>query len=322
MRRVVGWVVGGLGIFALVLAPVLHWYVYPRVQQFPLDQNFTDYASGLGSYLDYSTLSVKSGTMTVCRTAYGDVQAGVQSGAAVWDVVTYIHAPGQKICGGPDQSWNVTNERWAFNRHTVQGENVAGAHPDFTASNSYLVFPFNVDSGTTYQYWDSTAAKPFPAKYDGTEVVEGRTVDKFVSVVPPTKIQSAQPLGFLTGDASAKYDVYYSNDDSVALVDPLTGIVVAGTSHLKLTARLPGSDVDEATVLDVHLTERPDSVKALTDLAVTNGRKLMLISTWLPLACLVLGLVLLALGLWLTLRTPRPPSRHERAAVPSAAPVA
>jgi hypothetical protein len=334
MRRVVGFVLVALGICGIVLAPLLHFVAYPKVQLFPLDQNFTDYASGPGTYLDFTDLKIKGpATLTVCRTATGDVKEGLNktdnpTGAAVWDVVTYIQLPGTKLCGGPDQAYSVTTERWAFDRTTVQGQQFAGVHPNFTKSNAYLVFPFNVDTSKTYSYWDSTAEAAYPAKYEGTEQLLGRTVDKFVSVVPPTPIQLAQPLGSVVGgDPAGKYDVYYANPESVALVDPLTGVVVGGSSHLVLTARLEGQTTDAGTILDVQLKERSDSVQKLTQLAIDNGNKLKLISTVLPLILLVGGIVLLVLGFWLSRpagtaprRLPAPsPDPEPAAAGPGAA---
>ena len=320
MRRVIAYILVGVGVFGIVLAPLMRFVVYPKVQQFPLDQNFTDYASGQGTYLDFTDFKIKGpAELTVCRTAYGDVKAGIDTGAAVWDVVTYIHVPGQIICGGADQAYNITSERWAFNRKTVQAENVAGAHPDFGKTNAYLVFPFNVDTTQTYNYWDATAAAAFPATYKGEETVQGRTLYKFVSVVPPTKVQEGQPLGSVVGgDPNGKYDVYYANPDSVALVDPLTGIIVSGSSHLILTARLQGESTDAGTILDVQLKERADSVKKLTDLAIENGNKLTMISTTIPLVSLIGGLLLVGLGVWLGLGADG--SRPRRHAGGSAAP--
>ncbi len=313
MRRVIGFVLVGLGVCGIALAPLMHFVAFPKVQQFPLDQDFTDYASGPGTYLDFTDLKVKGPVeMTVCRTAYGDVQAGIQTGAAVWDVVTYIHTPGQTFCGGPDQAYNITVERWAFNRKTVQAEQVAGAHPNFGKSNAYLVFPFNADTSQTYSYWDSTAEGAYPARYKGQQVVLGRTVDRWVSVVPPTLVQQGQPLGSVVGgDPNGKYDVYYSNPESVALVDPATGIIVSGSSHLVLTARLQGTTTDAGTILDVQLKERPDSVKKLTDLAIDNGRKLSLVSTVIPLVSLAVGLLLVGLGIWMVVGSDGPRARRR-----------
>jgi hypothetical protein len=311
MRRIIGFVLVGVGVFGIALAPLFHFAVLPKVEQFPLDENFTDYASGQGSYLDFTDLTMKTDqTMTVCRTAIGDVQAGIDANAAVWDVVTYLHTPGQKECGSTDEAWNVTVERWAFNRHTVQSVDVPPVSEKSTVvtdANAYLVFPFNVDSATTYNYWDASAKAAFPAKYDGTEEVDGLTVDKFVSVVPPTQVLTDQPLASVFGnkDTKALYDVYYSNPESVALVDPLTGIVVGGSSHLILTARERGSSTDAGNILDLQLNERADSVKALTDLAVTNGNKLTLIGTTIPIVALVVGLIALVVGIWLVVSAGR-----------------
>ncbi len=307
MRRIFGFVLVAIGVFGIALAPLFHFVVLPKVEQFPLDENFTDYASGQGSYLDFTDLTMKNDAlMTVCRTALGDVSAGEKANAAVWDVVTYLHTPGQKECGSTDAAWNVTVERWAFDRHTVQAVDVSGK-PDFGDANAYLVFPFNVDSGTTYNYWDASAKGAFPAKYDGTQVADGLTVDKFVSVVPPTLVLEGQPLASVFGNknSKAKYDVYYSNPESVALVDPLTGIVVGGSSHLILTAREQGSTTDAGNILDVQLNEREDSVKALTDLAVENGNKLNLIGTTIPIVSLIAGVILLVLGIWLVVSSER-----------------
>jgi hypothetical protein len=322
MRRIIGFVLIGVGVFGIALAPLFHFAVLPRVEQFPLDQNFTDFASGQGSYLDFTDLTMMTDqTMTVCRTAIGDVQAGIDANAAVWDVVTYLtyrNTPDQKDCGSTQEAWNVTAERWGFDRHTVQTVKVTNPDPKkltlVGAANAYLVFPFNVDSATTYNYWDASAKAAFPAKYDGTQEVDGLTVDKFVSVVPPTQVLTDQPLASVFGnkDTKALYDVYYSNPESVALVDPLTGIVVGGSSHLILTAREQGSSTDAGNILDVQLNERADSVKTLTELAVKNGHKLTLIGTTIPIVALVVGLIALVVGIWLVVSAGR--SRGDSAA--------
>ena len=62
MRRVIGLVLIGLGVAALVAAPLLKWYAAPRLLKAPLDQ-FSETVSEASdvTYLDIAALEVKTG---------------------------------------------------------------------------------------------------------------------------------------------------------------------------------------------------------------------------------------------------------------------
>ena len=81
----------GTGVFLLVLAPLLAWYVEPRAERTPI---------------------------TITRRVLGDVAASERSGRAVWDVSTAIDTPDTLTFRDPRRSYQWTLERRVTDRRT------------------------------------------------------------------------------------------------------------------------------------------------------------------------------------------------------------
>jgi hypothetical protein len=89
-------------------------------------------------------------------------------------------------------------------------------------------------------------------------------------------------------------------------VDPKTGAFIDQTATQDVA--LP----DGTKVLDVQVSYTDDTVKNNVDTAKDNGRSLWLVDTLLPIGGVVLGIVLIALGLFLLRRTRRTTSEHSQ----------
>lgn len=294
MKRTAGYLLAAIGVALLVAAPLLRFYSLPQIEKTPLNFYFVEKSTGVGDYLDPGTLHFHHGALFVTRTFKGIPDAGGDT-TATWNVFA-------QTVGSIGNQINITNDRWRFDRHSGESMPLPGTTPQY--SGHWLRFPFNTEK-KTYSYWDPTALKAFPARYVGEKQVLGHTTYEFKSIVPPTKIDSLTVPGSLIGQPNkpaVNVDVYYSNPASVVNVDPRTGTEVTGSSHKVETFRLPGSAQDVATVLDVNLVPTQESAQGLTNKAQDGIKKLNLVGIWLPIACLLLGGLALALAIYLLWR--------------------
>ena len=317
MRRVIGLVLIGLGVAALVAAPLLKWYAAPRLLKAPLDQ-FSETVSEAddATYLDIAALEVKTGRQFVAtRTVRGDVAAG-NSERAVYDVFVKIIDP-EKAGEGEEQLVSANTDRVAFDRSTSEAinccdENLNG-EPTKHEGIEYK-FPFGTEQ-KTYQYFDTSIAAATDMEFVQESELEGLTVYEFEQTIEPTKIAELDVPGDLVGrdEASLTVDRYYSNVRHV-WVEPVSGVIVKGAESQLSTLR--DGDEDLLTITEVDLEFNEATVKAQAAAAEEARSSAAVVTTTGPLVAAVLGLVLLGAGIFLA-RAPRddaPRTRGRRAA--------
>lgn len=302
--RFAGFVLLGQGVLLLALVPLVNFYVLPRVEVVPQDQQVTVVSTGVGSYLDRNSLEMKGPVpLTVTTHVVADVAAGQASGNAVWNVSTVVDSPDSLPLHDPRFSVDWTLEKWVADRHTGLPVHCCGESPVFD-QGYYLKFPFGVQKHD-YQLWNPKAKHAFPVHYTGTINVEGHDFYRFDGTVPPTKIAEHDVPGQLVGLPRDKgmvhVDEYYADSDSQLLVDPRTGVPLGGSQHPHDTLRTPGDDTDRLTVLDSVFTATPDTEHTTLGLIVDNDKKLAVLQDTLPPVGLFGGSALLGLGLLLTL---------------------
>lgn len=297
-RPVAGFIVLGVGVLCLALVPLVHWYVLPRVEVLPLDENATSVSTGRGTYIDQATgKPVGPTTLTVTTHVLGDVAAGEATGYAVWNISTTVDTPDSLRERDPRRSLDWTLERWVGDRRTDQPVACCGASPHFEG-NAYVKFPFNVAKGT-YDFWNPKARQAFPVHYTGTADVGGLRLYRFQGTVPPTKIGSTQVPGTLVGlrsSAMTDVDEWYRDTGTEIDVDPLSGIPVVTVQHTVTTFRLPGSGTDRLTVLAATFTTDRASRDTLVALVKDTDQKLTLVQRTLPMVLLAGGSVLVVVG--------------------------
>jgi Porin PorA len=303
MRRVLGLALAGLGAFFLVLALLLRFYLPGQVLKFPLNEFVVTTLTGRDiSY--FSQKQVKELTGVDARatsTVEGDVAAG-SSSTAVWDSFTAVQ---DATNNAPIQ---YVSQRSAFDRRSGVIVDCCGAYvsvsnvgtADGHQSGQGYVFPIGTQK-QTYQVFDPILLKPEPFRYEGTATVDGLTAYKFVEQVTNQQFASQTVPGNLVG---------FSNQPSVTLpefitetrtdwVDPATGLPLDVAQNETLSLE----DITGATKLILFkgdLTATQQSITNAVNTAKSSHLKIDFFEDIGPLACLLLGVVLLVVGITLT----------------------
>jgi hypothetical protein len=313
MRRGVGLVLLGLGVFLLVLAPLLRWSIAPALAKAPLDQDSeTVSVATNATYLDPGALAVRTGrNLVATRTVHGDVEAG-SADVAVWDVFVKVQDP-DKPGSGEDQLVTATTDRVAFDRRTSEAVDCCGANVNGDESIRHAgieyKFPFNTEK-KTYQYFDTTIGRATDMVFESEESVGGVETYKFVQRIEPSEIARLDVPGALVGSSAGEANVgrFYSNTRTV-FVEPVTGVIVRGEEQQFATLR-DDSGEDKLTITEANLAFNDETVAEQADTAQDGRRQIRLLTTVGPLIALIAGLILVGVGLFLLLRrTPTAPDQ-------------
>lgn len=302
MRRVFGVVLIGLGVFGLLFAGLVRFWVYPNGEKTPLDLDIPIVATGPAQVFDATTGQLQQVELRADRTVKVDSQASDSKNVVVNErlcIVIQRDNPPPCVPATDPRLLTYTTDRVASDRKSAQavndpkyGGNVNG---DTTIKHTGLTYkwPFHVKK-KTYQFFNPDVGVASPATYAGKEKIEGLMLYKFVSVTPTTE-----------ADVFKGVPGYYT-DTRTVWIDPVTGTIVKGNEHQVRQFR--GGSLDGQTAVDLNLTFDQDTVKFQTKKA-KDGRDLIdLVSFWLPLAGLLVGILALAGGVVLLLRRgKRPP---------------
>ncbi|MFG2285537.1 DUF3068 domain-containing protein [Streptomyces sp. NPDC048595] len=300
----------GLGVFLLVLAPLLAWYVEPRAKVTPVDVDATTVFTGTGSYFDTAALRTRDRQkITITRHVLGDVAASERSGRAVWDVSTTVDTPRTLPLKDPRRAFQWTTERWVTDRHTNAPVHCCAEAPTRFDGDAYLKFPFDVQK-KSYRWWDNTLGAAVPLRYAGTRHIQGYEGYRFTGTVPPTRTGSRQVPGRLVGrggQGQIQAEEWYANSGIELVVEQRTGrIIHAAISPLK-TLRAPGSRRDAVVLLHGRqLRFTPATQRAQVRLAKADSDKLALVGRTLPVGAAVAGGVLAVAGAGWVARGRRP----------------
>jgi hypothetical protein len=291
MRRFLGPVLLGAGVFLLVLGALLKFFVADRVIVTPIDQYAQTVSPGPGSYLDPAALQERSADLVAVRTLKADVAASDKN-TAVWDVSVVLST-------GDGTFVRATVDRVATDRRSAEAVNCCGEAVDSVPTRHTGVsykFPFGTEK-RDYAFWDPISKTAPPAKYVSEETVQGLTTYKFIQLIPAMQIQTQEVPGSLVGETapSVQAPVFYT-DTRTVWVEPKTGVIVKGSEQNKTTLR-DSSGQDKATVLQYDLTFDNASQRSQAQLARDNIGKIDLVTIWLPLIGLVVGVLLIVLGL-------------------------
>jgi hypothetical protein len=288
MRRLWGGVLLALGVFLVVLAGLLRFYVADRAIETPIDQYATTVAPGPGTYFDPGSLTEIRADLMATRTVRGDVPASTDT-VGVWDVFVAVET-------GDGVLVRSSLDRVAFDRKTAESVDCCGAAVDGEQARHEGVsykFPFGTEK-QTYSFWDVNSRRAYPARYVSEEQVQDLTVYKFIQQIPAQRIRTAEVPGSVVGEraATVQAPVFYQNTRTV-WVEPKSGVIVKGNEQTRTTLR-NSQDQDRVVVLEADLTFDDDTQRQQADLARDGMGKIDLIRLWLPLAALLLGLILLA----------------------------
>lgn len=322
MRRIIGFVLIGLGVFAVALGLMLRLYAYPRLAKAPLDPKAVSVATGDGItalvILDNGGVPqpkiLSNLSLTATRTVIGDLsQPEVTDGGNVASWIETVQTV--------DQDGNLvkaTERQLCLDRHTneavdaCQDRHVIAntdpetyqkiTEPSVVQPGVSLKFPFDTEK-RGYPFYDLTVRSAPDAKFDGEEEIDGLNTYRFIQDIPPTKIEPRKVPGNLVGKPEVPLvdaDLYYQNKRTI-WVEPATGQVIKGqeVQHQELVQQ--GQSPGQGTVvLDGTLTFNDETVAKNVNDAKENRGKLWLL-TVLPIILWIAGTLLIIAGIALLL---------------------
>ena len=314
MRRRASLVLLAFAVFFAALAPLLRWYAFPRLAKIPPSQyQETVLEAKPATLLDYSTLKAKKvDKITIVQTLKGNVEESekIERSAGrdvvVWDALSYVQGPDGKMV-------SKIPERYIFDAHTQEPVHATGEMVDgdpVKRAGIEFKFPFLTEK-RDYEYFDAQARTSAPIHYKGTQTFRGVDVYYFEQTIPWTKVPfpKTMPVQGITPASIAKTGTtrWYTTVRKF-WVEPLTGAPVYGeelhTEELRGGTLLGGRD--KVTVFAGDVKMREDYIRHTVDLVKSNRTLVLLMTSYLPWGFLTLGLLLLALSLWLEARSRRP----------------
>jgi uncharacterized membrane protein len=292
MRRGIGIVLVGLGVFLVVIGALLRFSVVPAVAKAPLSPGEdtggvtqTDQTGVASKLFDPATLTERIDVpLTVTRFTRGDVPASQTDEAKAADLAVYDTF--QRVEDNAGVVVLADTARFAFNRVTSEMSNCCGANVNGENVELSGVVPLKFPMFTqqqTYPYFDTSLNKGVDAVFQGEETLEGLPVYKFVVTVEPTQ----------TGTIVAPR--YYSNILTL-WVEPNTGAIVKGESDQLQTLRGPSNEV-EVIVIDAVIGTTPAQVASGVEYAKSQAALLALLNNTAPLIAVILGVILLVVGI-------------------------
>ncbi|MFF3340102.1 DUF3068 domain-containing protein [Streptomyces flavidovirens] len=307
----------GAGVFLLVLAPMLAWYVEPRAKRTPVDVDVTTVFTGKGSYFDTTEIrTVSDRKLTITRQIRGDVADSEKSGRAVWDVSTSVDTDATLPAADTHNSLQWTLERWVTDRRTNEPVHCCGEKPAFDGE-AYLKFPFDVQK-RSYRWWDNTLGSTVRLRFAGTRKIQGYEGYRFTGAVEPARTGTRLVPGRLVGlpeRGQVLAEEWYANHGIELVVDRRTGRIVNAVIGPRKTLRAPGGKRDKVVLLDSRRLEfTPSTQRAQVALASSDSKRLKLVGETLPMGGGGAGALLAAAGAVFVVRGrkgPRPSSHCD-----------
>ncbi|MEV7002621.1 DUF3068 domain-containing protein [Streptomyces sp. NPDC093982] len=314
MRRKAGLVLLALAVFFAALSPLLRWYAFPRLAKIPANQ-YQDMVLEAkdATLLDYGTMEArKVSKVTIVQTLKGNVEASEKiektagKDVVVWDGLSYVVGPDGKMV-------SKIPERYIFDAHSQEPVHATGEMVDgdpVKRQGIEFKWPFLTEK-RDYEYFDAQARITAPIHYKGTQNFRGVEVYYFEQTIPWTKVRfpRTMPVEGITPESVAKTGTtrWYTTVRKF-WVEPLTGAPVYGEEIHKEELRggtLLG-DRAKVTAFAGHVKMREDYIVSTVDLVKSNRTLVLLLTSYLPWGFLALGLLLLALSLYLEARSRRP----------------
>lgn len=289
MRRIVSWLLVGIGAFLLVTAGLLQWYAPGKALRVPLNVDSTTRLSGEATKLNPATgkledlpVKVTSVTKVDPDKSDDDVVVWVNTVCAVIDERDVPDC----VTKDDDRLISASDDVFASDRRT--GELIENAEEyidDRADGRTGLMnkWPFGAKK-RNYEVWDGLLKEPVIAEFQDEEDLDGVTVYVYKSVVPET---DAEILTDVQGIYSQEKTYY---------IEPVTGAILNQQQHE--VRKLENGDL----VLDMAIEFTPEQVEVGVSDAKENLDRLELffgpgkyLAAGLGLVALLGGLALLML---------------------------
>ncbi|MBC6456830.1 DUF3068 domain-containing protein [Actinomadura sp. HBU206391] len=289
----------GVGAFLLALVPLMRFYVQDQVVAAP--RNFyqtTRLEARDAAYFDTAALQMRTGVTLSARSSVGgDVGAAVDGDLAVWDTSTAVFDVDREM------QIEALDYRLAFDRRTAELVNCCGAHVagDGGVRFSGLgpIFPPADVRKREYQVFDVTTRRPWPARFDGEERIQGLRTYRFVQEIGPTQVAaldsfSGRLLGLGPRSGNVKAERTYAATIT-SWVDPRTGTPVKHDEMIRATVQTPDGR-GRLTALNARLVTVAADQKSLVARADRDAMVIAAVTAYVPVGALSVGILLVLAG--------------------------
>jgi len=321
MRKIVGLVFLALGVALIALAIALPSYVYPRIAKAPENPNQYIVAKGSGitvllaqSISDGGIRVLDNQDVTVTRRVVGEIRPDAPR--AEGDNRFYRLAFSTVVANQPNGLLSAYVEGGSFNQVTGMSNNCCGDYLSTDPTDPVgepirhegiqFKFPFETQK-KNYPFWDVNVKKQVTAKFDGTETIKGLETYRFVQPISDVVISQDEVPGSLMqlpDQPSVKADRLYSTTRTL-WIEPHTGAIIKGSETVNQRLVFNGK---QTPVIQGTITYDDATVKTNVDKYASAATGLWFVKTAGPLACWILGPILLLAGLALLLLGRRRPA--------------
>jgi hypothetical protein len=206
-----------VGIFLVVMAPMLRWYAYPRLAVAPVNQRSVTILEGKNATIfDIGSLSEIQTELEIKANTIGDAKAAEE---APGNTVVWVTSSTTTSEDGVIRAHDV--ERVAFDAHTGYAVNCCdefistteGVNDPVEHGGLVVKFPFRTEK-KTYQWWDGSLKQAVPMTYVKEETIQGLDVLRFEGTIEPTQVGSMElPASLLgvEGEGNVEAQEMYSN---------------------------------------------------------------------------------------------------------------
>ncbi|SDK10456.1 DUF3068 domain-containing protein [Streptomyces indicus] len=314
MRRKASLILLAFAVFFAALSPLLRFYAFPRLAKVPANQYQVMVLEAKGATIMDASMQVKKTDLSIVQTLRGNVEESekIEESAGrdvvVWDGLSYAQdSDGKMVTRIP--------ERYIFDAHSSEPVHATGEMADakpVKREGLEFKWPFLTEK-RDYEYFDARSRTTNPILYKGEQNFRGVDVYYFEQTIPWQKVDypSTLPVPNMNPKTLEKQtgtEMWYTTVRKF-WVEPTTGAPVYGEEIHKEEMR--GGSLTEAaggkmTVFDGHVKMREDFIKSTVDLVKSQRVLVLLMTSYLPWGFLILGVLLLALSLWLEARSRRP----------------
>lgn len=330
MRKVLGSVATLLGVLLLVVGVSAKPVLYDGLATVKLNQRSVSVSEGTGmsalhvykgddgkSHYDKLENAHLKSTRNVIGIPGRAKDAKKQDTDAFWQTTVQSQAE----IDGKWTDLSFTNEGVSFNRKTAEATNCCG---DFKSAGDlddpakvtpldhkglFFKFPFDVQK-KTYQWWDGDLGKATDISFVREEKLEGVSTYVFRQNIPKAEVTQRDVPKALFGDTATgnvTATVNYGNIRTL-WIEPNTGVLIKGQEEVEKSLTTDAYPELFTTKGTIGYSEA--TVKKNAEDWGSKGSTLGLINGPLTAIAIVLGLVFLALGLFLTFGGRRRGSRE------------
>lgn len=332
----------GLGILLLVLAVGLPLYVAPAVTRLPYDlEPMTSVAEAKNAQFLQITAEAETVSIEVPRAdlrstievlpqpglTKDELPKALRGDAVIWDVYQTVRRT--------DNDRDITAYSTQLALYRVSGtaapwedqwlkQDDSDGTPQGNIEYSGLTykFPFGAEK-KDYPLFDRDLKKTFPVAFVGTETVEGIEVYRYEQRIEEQELYTPEEslqvlLGAFAPEATTGKVIY--RNTRTYWVDPVTGVWIDARDQPRKELR---PDVGPTTVLlDADFNYTEDTISSTVESVKKNRLQISLVKLWAPIAAAVLGLIALAVGLWLFFSAGGAAGRHSAGASAAGGPAA